>query len=68
MTFFKTKYRIVTDRYLVYQVDQKVWFWPFWCEVDGGNTHRSEDEAEGWLCAHLRRRKRVVKYLGAIGR
>jgi hypothetical protein len=49
---FKTRYRIVTDRYSGYQVQSRPWWWPFWEEVSG-NTSRSPLEAEDWFRDYL---------------
>ena len=40
-SFFKTKYRIVKDRYLGYEAQRKVWWFPFWVDFGLGNTHSS---------------------------
>lgn len=58
---FKTKYRIVTDNYLGFEVQHKYWFWPFWIQTNFCNTHTSVKEAEEWI--HAYNRNYVVKYL-----
>jgi hypothetical protein len=64
----KTKYRIMTDKYLGFQVEEKRWFWPFWGMVGFCNTHQSVAEAEAWLMLYLQRPRanRLVKYLGTF--
>ena len=53
-----TKYRIVTDSYLGYEVQEWRWFWPFWMQTNGVNTQTSIESAEA-LIRHVERR--VVK-------
>lgn len=31
---FKTKWRVVSDKYAGYEIQKKVWFWPFWMQTD----------------------------------
>lgn len=45
MSFFKTKYRVVTDNYLGYEAQYKPWFLPFWQQLDGINTHPTIEKA-----------------------
>jgi len=63
-----TKYRIVIDEINGYEVQSWSWCWPFWVQAGGTNTHLSIERAEEY--AHrtneLRRKKRVVKYLGQL--
>jgi len=40
------KWRVVRDRFLGYQVDVKVWWWPFWVQKGWSNTHRTKEIAE----------------------
>jgi hypothetical protein len=42
---FKKRYRIVTDRYLGYQVQVKHWWWPLWY-MPAINTHMTIEEAK----------------------
>lgn len=30
---YKTKYRVVTDNYAGYEVQYKLWWWPFWIQA-----------------------------------
>lgn len=54
MKLFKTKYRIVSDSYLGFEVQKKLWFLPFWFQVDqeggihptGTNTFASLEKAK----------------------
>ena len=46
---FKTKYRIVTDAYLGYEVQFRVWFFPFYLQCNGSNTHPSLEAAKAYL-------------------
>ena len=43
------KHRIVTDSYLGYEVQIKVWWWPFWVQRDITNTHRTLDKAKKYI-------------------
>lgn len=52
------KYRIVKDDYLGYEVQQKSWWWPFWVQTGGINTHMTLEKAERWA-----KTRGVVKYL-----
>jgi hypothetical protein len=49
MNLFKTKYRIVTDNYLGYEVQFKKWWLPFWTQTWLPNTHPSIDEARQYI-------------------
>jgi hypothetical protein len=49
MNLFKTKYRIVTDSYLGYEVQSKRWWFPFWIQTGLGNTHRTIDSARSYI-------------------
>lgn len=46
------KYRIVTDTYCGYEVQAKVWYWPFWYQVNFTNTHRTIEKAEEYAKQH----------------
>lgn len=44
-----SRYRIVRDDYAGYEVQRKVWWWPFWCQVShlaGVNTWPTLESAE----------------------
>lgn len=61
---FKRKYRIVTDNYLGYEVQMKLWWWPFtWLQCKGTNTHSSLEKAEKFAYQHA---KNCVKELGKL--
>lgn len=55
------RYRIVKDAYLGYEVQVWRWWWPFWMQAGGTNTHRTLEGAERYAEANVRR---VIKYLG----
>lgn len=40
------KYRIVTDNYSGFEVQTKVWYWPFWQQLGFSNTYQTIIEAE----------------------
>jgi hypothetical protein len=46
---FKTKYRIVRDRYAGYEVQYKCWWFPFWVEHGLTNTHKTIEDARGYI-------------------
>jgi hypothetical protein len=41
----KKRYRIVTDRYLGYEVQVKYWWWPWWI-MPFSNTHYTIEKAK----------------------
>ena len=43
---FATKHRIVTDGYAGYEVQFKVWWWPFWMQKGGVNTFHNLEDAK----------------------
>lgn len=51
---FTPKYRIVRDNYAGYEVQKKVWYWPFWFQVNrrgstGANTHSTIEQAKEFI-------------------
>lgn len=56
----KNKYRIVTDRYLGYEVQIKYWWWPFWTELHGVNTYPSVESAARAADRHMKRENIIV--------
>lgn len=42
----KKKFRIVSDSWSGYEVQYKVWFWPFWIQCDMTNTSSTLQEAK----------------------
>ena len=58
------RYRIVTDTYLGYEVQRRVWWWPFWSQVsrNGSNTNTfaTIEAAEAFA---LKCDQKVVKYV-----
>lgn len=67
-----TQYRIVTDKFLGFEVQYKVWWWPFWIQCSNTNTHCTVVGAERFALAHADARKikkfkaKVVKTLGEL--
>lgn len=71
-----TQYRIVTDKFQGFEVQYKVWWWPFWSQCgtrsSDTNTHHTVEEAERFALAHADARKpkkfkaKVVKTLGEL--
>jgi len=61
--FWKPKYRIVTDRYVGYEVQVRCW--PFWTQLSL-NSNSSIEDAEKWFLQYKEKQSRkieVVKYL-----
>jgi hypothetical protein len=52
----KTKYRIVTDRFAGYECQEWNWYWPFWTQMNGINTHDSIEQARSWLDHRIKER------------
>lgn len=48
----KTKYRIVLDNYCGFEAQVKYWFFPFWIQFKGSNTHFSVEGAERYIAHH----------------
>ena len=51
MIIFKRQYRIVTDKWLGFEVQKRLWYYPFWFQIKsirGGivNTHSTINSAE----------------------
>lgn len=63
MKLFKRRYRIVTDRYLGYEVQHWSWLWPFWHQTNFSNTFGTVEAAERYARDHA---IGAVKYLGAL--
>ena len=64
LTFPQPRYRIVRDRYCGYEVQQKLWWCPWWHQPEC-NTRSTVEGAEQWLRLYLRARSNgnVVKYI-----
>jgi hypothetical protein len=56
----KNRYRIVTDKYLGYEVQVKKWYWPFWVQCNLVNTHNTLERAKEYL--KIQRDDYVVVY------
>lgn len=59
----KTRYRIVKDEWLGYEVQSWRWWFPFWIQVGFTNTHQTPEDAEKWLSKYKERTLRFVKYI-----
>ena len=51
MRICKTQYRIVTDKFGGFEVQKRLWYYPFWFQIQNEkrypiNTHRTIEEAE----------------------
>lgn len=59
----KTKYRVVTDKYLGYEAQFKPWYYPFWLQCFGVNTANTLERAKTTIerhKKHKRQKNRVV--------
>ncbi|MDY0251185.1 MAG: hypothetical protein RBR45_14215 [Pseudomonas sp.] len=45
----KRRYRIITDRFLGFEVQYTYWWFPFWIELDWTNTHNTISEAKEYI-------------------
>lgn len=45
----KKQYRIVTDKFLGYEVQYSYWRLPFWIELDWYNTHNTISKAKEYI-------------------
>jgi hypothetical protein len=64
------RYRIVTDKFNGYEVQYKVWWWPWWIQAPQHghiNTFSELEKAEEWVKHGCPKKKEpvqsVVKYL-----
>ena len=55
MKIFRVKYRVVTDDWLGYEVQKKLWYFPFWYII-GVNTHRTIYDAENFIEEHKKKK------------
>jgi hypothetical protein len=69
--FGAPRYRIVTDRWNGFEVQEWCWWWPFW-RMPILNTSASVEDAKAWLSRHLNRgaqrntfKSKVVEYIKA---
>ena len=51
MRICKIQYRIVTDKFCGFEVQKRLWYYPFWFQIqnekrDSINTYRTIEEAE----------------------
>jgi hypothetical protein len=49
MKICKRRFRIVTDKYLGFEVQIKKWYYPFWLQVGYTNTHLSIEDAKDFI-------------------
>ena len=57
------EYRIVRDSFAGYEVQRRVWWWPFWRQCGFTNTHKTLEGAERYAEEHA---QGCVKYLGTF--
>lgn len=58
------RYRIVSDAYAGFEVQEWAWWWPFWTQI-GINTHSTIEDARMWaqkieIRAAEKKRKRAL--------
>jgi hypothetical protein len=58
------EYRIVSDKYLGYEVQYRTLFWPLWRQCNFSNTHPSVERARAFAYKHASRN--VVENLGRL--
>ena len=46
---FKNKYRIITDQYNGFECQKKLWWCPFWFQMNHSNTHATLDGAKKYI-------------------
>ena len=46
---FRTRYRIVTDRYCGYEAQFRPWWCPVWLQIGFSNTHSSVEAARRFI-------------------
>lgn len=54
MSMFRTRYRVVTDRYAGFTAQYRRWWWPFWSECFWVNTHPTLEQAIRMVEKHKR--------------
>ena len=71
LRFPPTRYRVVRDKWLGYEAQFKVWWWPFWVQCHrfnggcGANTNKTLEQAHQ-LCADHHRRRQHPTPVGQI--
>ncbi len=62
------KYRIQTDNYSGFEVVAWRWWFPFWVQIGGCNTHITEVDAIDFLKSQVARkpRKKIIKQYNSI--
>lgn len=58
---FRTRYRIVTDKYLGFEAQYRYWWSPLWLQVGFSNTHSSEREAIDFIKRKIKKKRVVSK-------
>lgn len=65
MNFFRTKYRVVTDNYLGYEAQYRLWFLPFWLQLNGTNSHPTIEKALE-MCKKFKRNAQNKKTVAVL--
>ena len=65
MKIFKRKYRIVTDNFAGFEIQARVWYWPFWYQISGYsccpgiNTWKSVERAKMFLDGYVEKENKL---------
>lgn len=66
MKTFKRRYRIVFDNYLGYEVQSRIWWFPFWLEcrsrIGVSNTHHTIEKAKEFIETLIKCSNVVMEY------
>lgn len=52
MKFFRTRYRIVTDKFCGYEAQFRWWWMPFYMEMGFTNTHTTVERARSFIASY----------------
>lgn len=58
---YKTRFRIITDKYNGYECQMKYWWFPFWIQMDCVNSCISIKEAELYIMNSLIKKERFIR-------
>ena len=67
MKICKRQYRIVTDKFAGYEVQKRLWYYPFWFQIKGCNgsminTSENIQQAEELIEIDKKKRKIIKTY------
>tara|TARA_R110000772_G_scaffold86432_1_gene180905 strand:- start:1550 stop:1744 length:195 start_codon:yes stop_codon:yes gene_type:complete len=61
MIIFKTQYRIVTDKFLGFEVQKRPWYSFFWYQLNFSNTNDTFERAEKLIDIDRAKKRQVIK-------